>query len=82
MHDAIIVLQDVYCGRESVCTVEGLHYAALYSARVCAYNAAGAGPYSDVIGLQTSPGQKHANIPSITIHTHRERTINSGIAAS
>nr|CAB3267247.1 E3 ubiquitin-protein ligase TRIM9 [Phallusia mammillata] len=62
--------REVYCGGESMCTVDGLHFNSVYRARVRAYNKAGSSLYSEVLHLQTSevasfqldPKQSHPDI--------------------
>ncbi|XP_062974336.1 E3 ubiquitin-protein ligase TRIM9 isoform X15 [Elgaria multicarinata webbii] len=46
--------REVYVGKETMCTVDGLHFNSTYSARVKAFNKTGVSLYSKTLVLQTS----------------------------
>ncbi|XP_061609873.1 E3 ubiquitin-protein ligase TRIM9 isoform X3 [Phyllopteryx taeniolatus] len=64
--------REVYVGKETVCTVDGLHFNSSYNTRVKAYNAVGVGPYSKTVVLKTSDGTKLACFAFDPTSAHRD----------
>ncbi|MBN3298747.1 TRIM9 ligase, partial [Amia calva] len=46
--------REVYVGKETMCTVDGLHFNSTYKSRVKAFNTSGVGQYSKTLVMQTS----------------------------
>ncbi|XP_036773599.2 E3 ubiquitin-protein ligase TRIM9 isoform X5 [Manis pentadactyla] len=46
--------REVYVGKETMCTVDGLHFNSMYNARIKAFNKTGVSQYSKTLVLQTS----------------------------
>ncbi|XP_053331145.1 E3 ubiquitin-protein ligase TRIM9 isoform X7 [Spea bombifrons] len=81
--------REVFVGKETMCTVDGLHFNSTYNARVKAFNKAGVSQYSKTLVLQTSevawfafdPGSAHSDIifsndnMTVTCNSYDDRVV-------
>uniref|UniRef100_A0A8C3SJQ9 Tripartite motif containing 9 n=1 Tax=Chelydra serpentina TaxID=8475 RepID=A0A8C3SJQ9_CHESE len=64
--------REVYVGKETMCTVDGLHFNSTYSARVKAFNKTGVSQYSKTLVLQTSEAGSHAETDPLPIESEEQ----------
>ncbi|CAJ0582232.1 unnamed protein product, partial [Mesorhabditis spiculigera] len=90
------IFKTVYSGADTICTIDGLHFNTMYTARVKAFNSAGESGYSEPICLQTaqvawfqltkSPSQRDMQLTNecmtLSGSTTEHRTVLGSIAFS
>ncbi|CAH1262053.1 E3 ubiquitin-protein ligase TRIM9-like isoform X1 [Branchiostoma lanceolatum] len=88
--------REVYVGRETLCTLDGLHFDCTYRVRVKAFNKAGEGPYSDSVQLHTAevawfaldPSTAHPDIVlsndnmTVTCNSYDDRVVLGNVGFS
>ncbi|XP_009947999.1 PREDICTED: E3 ubiquitin-protein ligase TRIM9-like, partial [Leptosomus discolor] len=67
--------REVYVGKETMCTVDGLHFNSTYSARIKAFNKTGVSPYSKTLVLQTSEARGAAETDDLRDTQSEEQTL-------
>ncbi|XP_031634054.1 E3 ubiquitin-protein ligase TRIM9-like [Contarinia nasturtii] len=71
--------REVYCGKETICTVDGLHFDSMYNARIKAFNKFYEGEYSDTIGLHTAEVAWFTFDPALSNANKNGLSISNGL---